>query len=83
MHTESFEHELESTLAGTLRPVMPRREFVHALGRRVSGFQNSLRHAGENTWKDLLLITAGLLSFGLLLALVGWLLSSLFRVNRA
>jgi hypothetical protein len=83
MNTETFEHDLENTLAGTLRPILPRREFVHALGSRLRGFQQTLRHAGENTWKDLLFIAAGLLSLGLLLALVGRLLSSLFRVNRA
>lgn len=70
MEVEKNVSELEKKLAGTLRPIAPRREFVQGLGKRISGLGNSMRRAGANTWKFVLLILAGLLSLGLLLTLI-------------
>jgi hypothetical protein len=72
---------LEDTLAGTLRPVAPRKEFVHGLGNRIQRLRSSVQHAGAGTWKFILLTLAGLLSLGVLLAFLGRMLFNLFATS--
>jgi hypothetical protein len=72
---------LEDTLAGTLRPVAPRKEFVRGLGTRIQRLRSSVQHAGAGTWKFILLMLAGMLSLGVLLALLGKALYNLFAAR--
>jgi len=78
MSTEKEVDRLEHRLAGTLRPIAPRREFVHGLGNRIRGFRRVVLDASANTWQFVLLVVAGFISLGLLFALLGRALTYLF-----
>jgi hypothetical protein len=82
MTEEKSVYGLENKLAGTLRPITPRREFVHNLGRRIRGLGRTMLHAGTGTWQFILLALAGILSLGLLLALIGRALYNLLGVRK-
>jgi len=71
MTAEKRVNKLEARLEGALQPIAPRREFVRGLGSRLRGLRHTIRSAGTGTWQFILLALAGLLSLGLLLALVG------------
>jgi hypothetical protein len=73
---------LEDKLAGTLRPIAPRTEFVQGLGSRIRGLRQSMRLAGASTWQFILLLLAGLLSLGFLLAFISRALFNLFGVRK-
>lgn len=70
---------LEDRLAGMLRPVAPRKEFVHGLGNRINSFRNTLTKARSDSWQLIVFMLAGLLSMGLLLALTR---TALYRLLR-
>jgi hypothetical protein len=73
---------LEIKLAVILRPIKPRTEFVHSLGHRIRGLGQTIQAAGAGTWKFILLMLAGALSLGFLLALLGRFLFRLFEVRK-
>jgi hypothetical protein len=61
---------LESRLSGALKPVAPRREFVHGLGHRI---QSGSRAAFVNhvpNWHILAALIAGLVSLAVFLAML-------------
>lgn len=60
---------MEDRLAGMLRPVAPRKEFVHGLGNRINSFRNTLTKARTDSWQLTVFMVASLLSMGLLVAL--------------
>lgn len=82
MTEEKNVYHVENKLAGTLRPIAPRKEFVHGLGLRIRGLRKTIRHAGAGTWQFILLALAGFLSLGLLLAFIGRALYKLFEVRK-
>jgi hypothetical protein len=82
MTEEKNVNRLEDQLAGTLRPIAPRKEFVHGLGHRIKRLRRTMQDAGAGTWRFILLALAGLLSLGLLLALAGRTLYDLFDVRK-
>lgn len=65
------ESHLENKLSALLKPVSPRREFVQGLGKRMHSLRATVSQVQANTWKMILLMLAGLLSLGVLLALAG------------
>ena len=74
---------LESRLSGILKPVAPRREFVHGLGHRI---QEGGRAAFVNrvaNWHFLAMLAAGLVSLAIFLAVAGRALLSLLEKKRA
>ena len=77
MTEKSLVNGLEDKLSGVLRPIAQRREFVHGLGSHIHRLQQTMQQAGADTWKFILLMLAGILSIGLLLALVGRVLYNL------
>lgn len=82
MTEEKIVNKLEDKLSVTLRPIAPRKEFVHGLGNRIQGLRRTMRQAGAGTWKFILLMLAGILSLGLLLALAGRALYNLLDVRK-
>ena len=61
---------MENRLSGTLKPVTPRREFVHGLGQRIqAGSRIALVNYVAN-WHILALLIAGFVSLAVLLAMV-------------
>ena len=61
---------MENRLSGTLKPVAPRREFVHGLGLRIqegnrAAFVNSVAN-----WPILAALIAGFISLAVFLAMV-------------
>jgi hypothetical protein len=61
---------MENRLSVTLKPVMPRQEFVHGLGQRI---QTGNRTAFVNTivnWHILAMLIAGFVSLAVLLAMM-------------
>ncbi|MEW6093545.1 MAG: hypothetical protein AB1531_06225 [Chloroflexota bacterium] len=82
MTEKTLVNGLEDKLSGVLRPIAPRREFVHGLGSHIHRLQQTVQQAGAGTWKFILLMLAGILSLGLLLALVGRALYNLLSVQR-
>ena len=70
---------LESKLSVIMRPVKPRIEFVRSLGHRIRGLGHTIQAAGTDTWKFIILMLAGALSLGFLLALMGRLIFQLLE----
>lgn len=61
---------MENRLSGALKPVAPRREFVHGLGQRIqAGNQTGLVYTFAN-WHILAMLIAGFVSLAVLLAIV-------------
>ena len=61
---------MENRLSGALKPVAPRREFVHGLGQRIqAGNQTGLVYTVAN-WHILAMLIAGFVSLAVLLAMV-------------
>jgi len=73
---------LEQQLAGTLKPVRPRREFVSGLGRRIHNWKKLLLDTSRETWKSILLVLMGLLSLAIFLALIGRSLYQLLGIKK-
>jgi hypothetical protein len=68
---------LENKLAGMMRPVAPRKEFVRGLGSHIQNLRRNAMLASSNTWQFILLALAGILSLGVLVALAGRVLYNL------
>jgi hypothetical protein len=61
---------LENRLSGTLKPVTPRRDFVHGLGQRIqAGNRVSLVNQVAN-WHILAMLIAGFISLAVFLAML-------------
>lgn len=73
---------LEDKLAGMLRPVSPRKEFVRGLGSRIQSLRRTVARARADTWQFVLLVLAGILSLGVLLAMLGRVLYNLLGVRK-
>jgi hypothetical protein len=73
---------IEDRLAGMLRPVAPSKEFVHGLGNRIDSLRNTLTKARSDSWQWIVLMLAGLLSMGLLLAITRTTLYRLLREKK-
>ena len=74
---------MENRLSGTLKPVAPRREFVHGLGQRI---QEGNRAAFVNhvaNWHILAMLIAGFVALAMLLALMVRALLALSGKKRA
>ena len=73
---------MENRLAGILKPIAPRREFVHGLGQRMQvGNRASLVNQVAN-WHILAAMIAGLISLAVLLAMVARALLALSAKKR-
>jgi len=74
---------LENRLSGLLRPVAPRKEFIHGLGHRIqSGNRATLVNHVAN-WHVLAMLLAGMVSLAVFLAMVARALVSLVGKKRA
>ncbi len=74
---------MENRLSGTLKPVAPRREFVHGLGQRI---QEGNRAAFVNyvaNWHILAALIAGFISLAVFLAMAARALLILSRKKHA
>lgn len=61
---------LENRLSGLLKPIAPRKEFIHGLGHRIqSGNRATLVNHVAN-WRILALLIAGMVSLAVFLAMV-------------
>ena len=75
---------LEQRLMGTLTPIKPRREFVSNVAHRLqAGRQTTFVFDRLNHWHNLALLLAGVLSLGVILAVLGRLLTTLGRKGSA
>ena len=59
---------LENRLSGILKPVAPRREFIHSLGKRIQGNTTSVI-SRMTDWHVLAMLIAGFVSLAVLLAM--------------
>jgi hypothetical protein len=72
-----IKNSLESRLSGALKPIAPRKEFIHGLGNRIqSGTRATFVNHVAN-WHILAMMVAGLVSLAVFLAMVARALVSL------
>jgi len=75
-------NSLENRLSGVLRPIKPRKEFVHGVAHRIqTGTQASFVDRIVN-WHLIAMLIAGLISLAVFLAVVGRVLLSLLGKKR-
>jgi hypothetical protein len=73
---------LENRLSGVLRPIKPRKEFVHDVAHRIqTGTQAAFVDRIAN-WHLIAMLVAGLLSLAVFMAVVGRVLLSLTGKKR-
>ncbi len=73
---------LENRLSGVLRPIKPRKEFVHGVAHRIqTGTQAAFVDRIAN-WHLIAMLIAGLISLAVFLAVVGRVLMSLLGKKR-
>jgi hypothetical protein len=73
---------LENRLSGVLKPVAPRRDFVHGLGQRIqAGSRVSLVNQVAN-WHILAVLIAGFISLAVFLAMLARALLALSEKKR-
>jgi hypothetical protein len=73
---------LENRLSGVLRPIKPRKEFVHGVAHRIqTGTQAAFVDRIAN-WHLIAMLIAGLISLAVFLAVVGRVLLSLLGKKR-
>lgn len=73
---------LENRLSGVLRPIKPRKEFVHDIAHRIqTGTQTAFVDRIAN-WHFIAILIAGLISLAVFLAVVGRVLMSLLGKKR-
>jgi hypothetical protein len=72
-----IKNSLENRLSGALKPIAPRKEFIHGLGNRIqSGTRATFVNHVAN-WHILAMMVAGLVSLAVFLAMVARALVSL------
>ncbi len=75
-------NSLENRLSGVLRPIKPRKEFVHGVAHRIqTGTQASFVDRIVN-WHLIAMLIAGLISLAVFLAVLGRVLLSLLGKKR-
>ncbi|MCX6034713.1 MAG: hypothetical protein NTV38_07030 [Chloroflexi bacterium] len=73
---------LENRLSGVLRPIKPRKEFIHGVAHRIQrGTQVAFVDRIAN-WHIIAMLIAGLISLAVFLAVVGRVLLSLLGKKR-
>lgn len=73
---------LENRLSGVLRPIKPRKEFVHGVAHRIqTGTQTALVDRIAN-WHLIAMLIASMISLAVFLAVVGRVLMSLLGKKR-
>jgi hypothetical protein len=73
---------LEKRLSGVLRPIKPRKEFVHGVAHRIqTGTQASIVDRIAN-WHFIAILFAGLISIAIFMAVMGRVLMSLLGKKR-
>jgi len=73
---------LENRLSGVLRPIKPRKEFVHGVAQRIqTGKQAAIVDRIAN-WHLIAMLIASLISLAIFLAVVGRVLLSLLGKKR-
>jgi len=74
---------LENRLSGVLRPIKPRKEFVHDVAHRIqTGTQATFLADRIANWHVLAMLIAGLISLAVFLAVAGRALMSLAEKKR-
>ena len=74
---------LEKRLSGVLRPIKPRKEFVHGVASRIqTGTQATFLMDRIANWHIIALLIAGCVSLAVFLAIVGRALVSLLGKKR-
>jgi hypothetical protein len=74
---------MEKRLSGVLRPVKPRKEFVHGVARRIKTKPNEAFFAQRFTqWHIVAVIIAGMISLAVFLAVTAKALTSLWGKKR-
>jgi hypothetical protein len=61
---------MEDRLLGTLKPIAPRHEFVHGLGRQIQARNQATLVNQVSNWHILLALIAGFVALAALLAMV-------------
>jgi hypothetical protein len=74
---------LENRLSGVLRPIKPRKEFVHGVAQRIqTGNQATFLVDRLANWHLIAMLIAGFISLGVILAVVGRVVQSLLGKKR-
>ena len=74
---------LENRLSGVLRPIKPRKEFVHGVAHRIqTGTQATFLVDRIANWHLIAMLIAGLVSLAVFLAVAGWALVSILGKKR-
>jgi hypothetical protein len=73
---------LENRLSGTLKPVAPRKEFIHGLGHRIQAGNRAAFVNHVANWHILAMIIAGLVSLAVFLAMASRALLALLGKKR-
>jgi hypothetical protein len=74
---------LENRLSGVLKPIQPRKEFIHGVADRIqTGSQASFIVERIANWHLVAMLIAGLISLAVFLAVVGRALLLLLGKNR-
>jgi hypothetical protein len=74
---------LENRLSGLLRPVAPRKEFIHGLGHRIQRGNRATFVNHVANWHILAMLLAGMVSLAVFLAMVARALVSLVGKKHA
>ena len=74
---------LENRLSGTLKPIAPRKEFIHGLGHRIQAGNRTAFVNHVANWHILAMVIAGLVSLAVFLAMVSRALLTLVGKKRA
>ncbi len=73
---------LENQLSGVLKPIKPRKEFVHGVAQRIQTAPRATFVDRIANWHLLAMVIAGLISLAVFLAIVGRALFSLVGKKR-
>jgi hypothetical protein len=76
-HLPKIKNSLENRLSGALKPIAPRKEFIHGLGSRIQSGNRATFVNHVANWHILAMMVAGLVSLAVFLAMVARALVSL------
>jgi len=74
---------LENRLSGLLKPIRPRKEFIHGLGQRIQSGSRAIFVNRVSNWHIFAVLAAGMVSLAVFLAMVGRMLVSLLGKKHA